>query len=51
MIERWLCWLNRTGKQTGLRFALWRWRAAHEDRTRLKQEVRRLERLLAELRG
>lgn len=43
MIYAWLRWLNRTGKQTAWRFMLWRWRAAHEDRTKLKQEVRKLQ--------
>lgn len=43
LIYRWLRWLNEGTRQTFLTFLLWRWRAAHEDRTRLKQRVRELE--------
>lgn len=49
-LYRVLRWINTNCKQTVIRGILWRWLAASEDRTRLKQENRRLEAQVESLR-
>jgi hypothetical protein len=48
-IYRGLQWLNEHGHQNRVTLFLWRWRAAVEDRTQLKQEARQLRKALQDI--